>query len=446
MEEINASINFDQRLAQEDISGSIAHCKMLMNQNIISTVDGDRIITGLETIKKEIVSGKFHFKSELEDIHMNIENRLSELIGETAGRLHTARSRNDQVATDFRLWVRNAIDLIDNKLENLQRILLDRGEEHNGTILPGFTHLQTAQPVTLGHHFLAYVEMFGRDRTRFKDARKRMNENPLGSGALAGTPFNIDRDFTTKALGFDSPMLNSLDAVSDRDFALEFLSNASILSIHLSRAAEELVIWNSAQFNFITFTDKFSSGSSMMPQKRNPDAAELVRGKAGRVIGSLTSLLITIKGLPMAYSKDLQEDKEPVFDAFDTLTLCLEAAIGMFKDIIINKESMRLSAEQGFTTATDLADWLTHKKDVPFREAHHIVGRLVQLCEVNNCKLTELPMDQFLAVDSRLTKECAESITIEASINSRTSLGGTAPSNVKKALIAARARYLRNSK
>jgi argininosuccinate lyase len=360
--------------------------------------------------------------------------------------LHTARSRNDQVATDFRLWVRNAIDLMDHKLEKLQGVLIDRAEEHKETILPGFTHLQTAQPISLGHHFLAYVEMLGRDRSRFNDARTRMNESPLGAGALAGTSFDIDRDYTSQSLGFDSPMVNSLDAVSDRDFALEFLSNSSILAIHLSRAAEELVIWNSAQFHFITFSDKFSSGSSMMPQKRNPDAAELVRGKTGRVIGSLTALLITIKGLPMAYAKDLQEDKEPVFDAFDTLELCLDASIGMFNDIIINKESMRSSAEQGFTTATDLADWLTYKKDVPFREAHHIVGKLIQLCENSNCKLTELPLSEFLGVDPRLTRECMESITVEASLNSRTSLGGTAPANVAKAILAARSRYLRGQK
>ncbi len=442
MEAINASIDFDQRLAKQDLRGSRAHCAMLVQQGILSKADGDAIMDGLLKIEKDISEGTFAFKRALEDIHMNIEGRLADLIGEAAGRLHTARSRNDQVATDFRLWVRTAIDALDEQMHALQAALLDKAEAHADTILPGFTHLQAAQPVTFGHHLLAYVEMIGRDRGRFRDARARMNESPLGAGALAGTSFPIDRERTAKELDFDRPMANSLDAVSDRDFALEFLAAASILAVHLSRLAEEIVIWASAQFAFVTLSDSYSTGSSMMPQKRNPDAAELMRGKVGRVVGALNGLLIVVKGLPLTYSKDMQEDKEPVFDAFDTLELCLAAATGMIGDLKVNADRMRAAAGAGFTTATDLADWLVREKNVPFRESHHIAGSAVKAAEDKGCDLHELSAEDLAAVDARLTADALDVVTVEASVNSRTSYGGTAPENVRAQIAAARERFL----
>lgn len=442
MEAINASIDFDKRLAKQDIRGSRAHCSMLVAQGILSKDDGEAIMNGLLKIEKDISDGNFSFKRSLEDIHMNIEGRLSDLIGEPAGRLHTGRSRNDQVATDFRLWVRAAIDALDEQLQGLQSALIDKAEAHADTIMPGFTHLQAAQPVTFGHHLLAYVEMTGRDRSRFKDARTRLNESPLGAGALAGTSFPLDRERTAKDLDFDRPMANSLDAVSDRDFALEFLSCASILSVHLSRLAEELVIWASAQFGFVSFTDAFSTGSSMMPQKRNPDAAELLRGKVGRVIGAMNGLLIVVKGLPLTYSKDMQEDKEPVFDAFDTLELCLAAATGMIADINVNKERMRSAAGAGYTTATDLADWLVREQNVAFRDSHHIAGQVVKLAEGKGCELEELSPEELSEIDKRLTADALGVVTVDASVNSRTSYGGTAPDNVRSQIAAARTRFL----
>lgn len=442
MEAINASIDFDKRLAKQDLRGSRAHCAMLVQQGILSKADGDAIMDGLLKIEKDISEGTFAFKRALEDIHMNIEGRLADLIGEAAGRLHTARSRNDQVATDFRLWVRSAIDALDEQMQALQSALLDKADSNAATIMPGFTHLQAAQPVTFGHHLLAYVEMIGRDRGRFRDARARMNESPLGAGALAGTSFPLDRDRTAEDLDFDRPMANSLDAVSDRDFALEFLSSASILAVHLSRLAEEIVIWASAQFAFVTLSDSYSTGSSMMPQKRNPDAAELMRGKVGRVIGALNGLLIVVKGLPLTYSKDMQEDKEPVFDAFDTLELCLAAATGMIGDLKVNAEAMRAAAGAGYTTATDLADWLVREKNVPFRESHHIAGSAVKAAEAKGCDLHELSAEELAVIDARLTADALDVVTVEASVNSRTSYGGTAPENVRAQIAAARERFL----
>ena len=445
MEAINASIDFDKRLAKQDIRGSRAHCAMLVKQGLLAKADGDAIMDGLLKIEKSISEGTFAFKRALEDIHMNIEGRLTDLIGEPAGRLHTARSRNDQVATDLRLWVRAAVDSLDEYMQALQATLIDKAETHVDTVMPGFTHLQAAQPVTFGHHLLAYVEMIGRDRGRFSDARTRMNECPLGAGAMAGTSFAIDRDQTSTELEFDRPMANSLDAVSDRDFALEFLSSASILSVHLSRLAEELVIWASAQFGFVSFTDAFSTGSSMMPQKRNPDAAELVRGKVGRIIGALTGLLIVVKGLPLTYSKDMQEDKEPVFATFDTLELCLAAMTGMIDDIAVNKGRMRAAAGAGHTTATDLADWLVQSKDVPFREAHHIAGQAVKTAEEKSCELENLTEEDLQSVDDRLTTDALKILSVEASVTSRSSYGGTAPDNVRAQIAAARDRFLKGA-
>src|SRR5579871_1562513 len=384
MEAINVSVDFDQRLAKQDVRGSRAHCAMLVAQGIVTKEDGLAIQEGLARIEKEIESGRFEFKRSLEDVHMNIEARLADLIGAPAGRLHTARSRNDQVATDFRMWVRAAIDTLDEELEKLQGALIDKAEANADTIMPGFTHLQAAQPVTFGHHLLAYVEMMGRVRGRFADARTRLNECPLGAGALAGTSFPIDRHMTAEKLGFERPMANSMDAVSDRDFALEYLAAAAILATHLSRLAEEMVIWSSAQFGFIRFTDAFSTGSSMMPQKRNPDAAELLRGKSGRIFGNLIGLLTVMKGLPLTYSKDMQEDKEAAFAAFDTLELCLAAATGLVADMRPDPTRMRESAAAGFTTATDFADWLVRVLNIPFREAHHITGQVVKLAESKN--------------------------------------------------------------
>jgi len=442
MEAINASIDFDQRLAKQDIRGSRAHCAMLVAQGILSKEDGDTIMEGLSRIEKDLSEGTVTFRRALEDIHMNIESRLGDLIGEPAGRLHTARSRNDQVATDLRLWVRSGIDTLDDHMRALQSVLIDLAEVHIDTVMPGFTHLQAAQPVTLGHHLLAYVEMIGRDRGRFADARNRMNESPLGAGALAGTPFPIDRDKTAKDLDFDRPMVNSIDAVSDRDFALEFLSHGSILAVHLSRLAEELVIWASAQFGFVHLSDSFSTGSSMMPQKRNPDAAELIRGKTGRIIGALTGLLIVIKGLPLTYSKDMQEDKEPVFVTFDALELCLAAMTGMLKEARFDKDRMRAAAGIGYATATDLADWLVRTKNVPFREAHHIAGQVVKAAESKSCGLEDLTAEDLTAIDDRLDGNALLVLSVDSSVNSRTSFGGTAPDKVRQQVALARKIYI----
>jgi argininosuccinate lyase len=442
MQRINASIDFDQRLYAQDIRGSKAHCAMLVRTGILSQADGDAIVAGLDRILQEIESGRFQFRTDLEDIHMNVESRLAELIGEPAGRLHTARSRNDQVATDFRLWVRDTLDGMDAAVQGLQAALIDQAEAHAGTVMPGFTHLQAAQPITFGHHLLAYVEMFGRDRSRLKDARVRMNECPLGAAALAGTSFPIDRHMTAAALGFDRPCANSLDAVSDRDFALEFLAVAAICATHLSRLAEELVIWTTAQFRFVSLSDGFTTGSSIMPQKRNPDAAELVRAKAGRVIGDLNALLIVMKGLPLAYSKDMQDDKEPVFEAADTLDLSLAAMAGMIRDLTVNAQRMRDSAGIGFTTATDLADWLVRVAGVPFRQAHHVAGRVVRLAEERGCGLEALSLADLQGVDERITAQAFAVLGVDASTASRTSFGGTAPVNVAAAAVAARQRFL----
>jgi len=443
MEEINASIDFDQRLAKQDVRGSRAHCAMLVAQGIITKEDGMSIQEGLARLEKDIATGTFHFKRSLEDVHMNIESRLADLIGAPAGRLHTARSRNDQVATDFRMWVRAAIDTLDEELEKLQSALITKAETHADTIMPGFTHLQAAQPVTFGHHLLAYVEMIGRDRGRLADARARLNECPLGAGAIAGTSFPIDRHMTAEKLGFDRPMFNSMDAVSDRDFAIEYLAALAIIATHLSRLAEEMVIWSSAQFGFITFTDAFSTGSSMMPQKRNPDAAELLRGKSGRIFGHLFGLLTVMKGLPLTYSKDMQEDKEACFAAFDTMELCLAVATGLVDDMRPNAARMKESASAGFTTATDLADWLVQKLNIPFRESHHITGGVVKLAESKNCDLKDLPLADFQSIEPRITDDVFSVLTVDASAASRTSFGGTAPSNVKKQVTAARERFIK---
>jgi argininosuccinate lyase len=442
MQAINASIEIDKRLYAEDIAGSLAHAAMLVRRRIISRADGAAIARGLARIKREIERGRFPFRIEHEDIHLNIEARLAELIGAPAGRLHTARSRNDQVATDFRLWVRDAIDRLDRQLMALQAALIAQAERHAATIMPGFTHLQVGQPVTFGHHLLAYVEMLGRDRGRLSDARKRLNESPLGAGALAGTSFPIDRAMTAKALGFDRPAANSLDAVSDRDFALEFLAAVAVAATHLSRLAEEIILWLTEPFGFIRLSDAFTTGSSMMPQKRNPDAAELVRAKAGRMIGTLTGLLAVMKGLPLAYAKDMQEDKAAVFDAADTLSLCLAASAGMVRDMKVDKAAMRRVAESGFSTATDLADWLVQRLKIPFRQAHHITGALVARAEALQCGLAELPIAEMRRVEKRITPSVYRVLTAERSVASRTSFGGTAPGNVARAAAAARKRFL----
>ncbi|WP_119678910.1 argininosuccinate lyase [Indioceanicola profundi] len=442
MEKINASIGFDRKLWAQDIAGSKAHAAMLAVQGIITEADRDAILSGLDQVAAEIAEGRFQFSTALEDIHMNVEARLKELIGEPAGRLHTARSRNDQVATDFRLWVRDALDRLEAGLKELQAALIDRAEEYAGTVMPGFTHLQVAQPVTFGHHLLAYVEMFGRDRGRARDARARMNESPLGSAALAGTPYPIDRNMTASALGFDRPTANSLDGVSDRDFALDYLSTASICAMHLSRLAEEIVLWCTPQFRFIRLSDAFTTGSSIMPQKKNPDAAELVRGKAGRVIGALNSLLIMMKGLPLTYSKDMQEDKEPVFEAEETMALVLAAMTGMIRDLTADEAGMRKAVELGFPTATDLADWLVRNLGIPFREAHHITGRVVKLAEGKGCGLSDLSLADMQGVEQRITQDVFAVLSVEASVASRTSSGGTAPENVRAAVKAARERFL----
>ena len=438
MEAINASIDVDQRMAKQDIDGSRAHARMLAQQGIISEADAAAIDDGLATVSEEIAQGLLTFRRELEDIHMNVEARLKEIVGEPAGRLHTGRSRNDQVATDFRLWVRDSIDRVDAGLAALIGGLLDRAEEEADTILPGFTHLQPAQPVTLGHHLLAFVEMFSRDRGRFADARKRLNESPLGAAALAGTPYPLDRDMTAQALGFDGPTRNSLDSVSARDFALEYLAAASILATHLSRMAEEMVVWSSAAFGFISFSDAWSTGSSIMPQKRNPDAAELLRAKVGRIFGAFTSLLLTMKGLPLAYSKDMQEDKEVTFLAADAIELSLAAAVGLVADFRPDRVSMRAACLKGHLTATDLADWLVRALGLPFREAHHVTGTLVALADEKGARLDELSLEDLQSVHADITAAVFDVLSVEASVASRQSFGGTAPDRVREAIAAAR--------
>lgn len=438
MARINASIGFDKRLYEQDIAGSKAHCEMLVKQGIVGEEDGAQILGGLDTILDEITAGKFVFSEALEDIHMNIEARLAELIGPAAGRLHTARSRNDQVATDFRLWVRDAADHLEAGLRDLQRALLSRADEHAASVMPGFTHLQSAQPVTFGHHLLAYVEMFGRDRGRYIDARARMNESPLGAAALAGTSFPIDRELTAHTLGFARPMRNSLDAVSDRDFALEFLGSCAITATHLSRLAEEIVFWSSAQFGFIALTDEFSTGSSIMPQKRNPDAAELIRAKTGRVTGAFAALLMVMKGLPLAYSKDMQEDKEQVFDAADTMNLSIAAMTGMIRTMIVKEDAMLAAAGKGYSTATDLADWLVRELNIPFRQAHHITGEVVKRAEAKSVTLEQLSLADLQAVEPRITDAAQAILSVQASVASRSSFGGTAPDRVRAAIATAK--------
>ncbi|MGB0534533.1 MAG: argininosuccinate lyase [Paracoccaceae bacterium] len=435
MEAINASIGFDQRLATQDIAGSRAHAAMLAAQSIISDSDFEAIEEGLITILSEIERGKFVFSSKLEDIHMNIEARLKDLVGAPASRLHTARSRNDQVATDFKLWVRDQLDACEVALTALIHALIAQAEQGADWVMPGFTHLQTAQPVTWGHHMMAYVEMFGRDLSRVRDARKRMSECPLGAAALAGTSFPIDRNSTAAALGFDRPAANSLDAVSDRDFALEFLGLASICAMHLSRFAEELVIWSSAQFRFVSLSDRFSTGSSIMPQKKNPDAAELIRAKIGRIFGANVALMMVMKGLPLAYSKDMQEDKEQVFDAADNLMLALAAMQGMVADMQANKAALCAAAGAGFSTATDLADWLVRSLNMPFRDAHHVTGSLVALAEAEKCELQDLSLTQMHSVDPAITKEVYDVLGVENSVASRISYGGTAPAQVRAQIL-----------
>jgi argininosuccinate lyase len=432
MQEINASIDFDRRLYRQDIAASKAHAAMLGKQGIITRDDARAIAHGLDTILSEMESGKFRFKRALEDIHMNVEQRLSELIGPAAGRLHTARSRNDQVATDFKLWVRDAIDAIDLALADYSRALAEKALAQAATVMPGFTHLQTAQPVTLGHHLLAYVEMAGRDRGRFADARKRLNESPLGAAALAGTSFRLDRAMTAKALGFDRPAANSLDAVSDRDFVLEALAAASITAVHLSRFAEEIVMWCSPLIGFIKLSDKFTTGSSIMPQKRNPDAAELVRAKTGRIVGALQGLLIVMKGLPLAYQKDMQEDKEAAMEALSALTLCIAAMAGMVADMAPDAARMKAAAGAGYSTATDLADWLVQALNMPFREAHHVTGRIVAAAEQAGLALEDMGLAAMQTIEPRITKAVFMVLSVERSVASRVSHGGTAPVNVRR--------------
>src|SRR5256884_2602241 len=430
MEEINVSIDVDRHLYAQDIAASKAHAAMLAAQGIITASDAKNIGKGLDTILSEIAKGSFDFKRALEDIHMNVESRLSELIGPAAGRLHTARSRNDQVATDFRLYVRDTIDETDAALAAFQRALVERALEHAATVMPGFTHLQTAQPVTFGHHLLAYVEMASRDRGRFADARKRLNESPLGAAALAGTSFPIDREATAQALGFERPMANSLDAVSDRDFVLETLSAAAIAAVHLSRFAEEIVVWTSPLVGLVRLSDKFTTGSSIMPQKRNPDAAELVRAKTGRTIGALTALLVVMKGPPLAYQKDMQEGKQGAIEAFGALSLAIRAMTGMVQDIVPDENRMKVAAGEGYATATDLADWLVRALKMPFRDAHHVTGRIVGLASKQGVALHELPLQAMQEVEPKITADALRVLSVEASVKSRTSYGGTAPKNV----------------
>ncbi len=442
MAQINASIGFDKRLHAHDIAGSRAHARMLAAVGVLTTAERDAILGGLEQIEAEIAAGTFEFKTELEDIHFNIEQRLTDLVGEPGRRLHTARSRNDQVATDFKLWVRDAIDRAQARMRELQRVLLGLARDHAATVMPGFTHLQAAQPVTFGHHLLAYVEMLGRDRSRMEDARRRLNESPLGAAALAGTSFPIDRTMTAAELGFDRPAANSIDAVSDRDFALDYLASAAICAVHLSRLAEELVLWSTPQFGFVRMPEAFTSGSSIMPQKRNPDAAELVRGKSGRILGDLQGLLVVLKGLPLAYSKDMQEDKEGIFDAADNLELCLAASAAMLDGITVNRERMHAAAGVGFTIATDLADWLVRERGVPFREAHGIAARSVKLAEGKGCGLEALTLEELQGVDARVEAGALDVLGVDRSVASRRSVGGTAPERVLEAVAAAEARFL----
>jgi argininosuccinate lyase len=432
MEAINASIGFDRKLYAQDIRGSIAHSAMLAEKGIISAADRNAIAEGLETILGEIESGKFTFSTRLEDIHMNIEARLAELIGPAAGRLHTARSRNDQVAVDFRLWVKEEFLKTAEALKRLIAAFLAKAEEHAATLMPGFTHLQTAQPVTFGHHCMAYVEMFGRDLSRVRDAVERMDESPLGAAALAGTGFPIDRHMTARALGFREPTRNSLDSVSDRDFALEFLSIAAIAATHLSRLAEEIVIWSTPQFAFVQLSDSYSTGSSIMPQKKNPDAAELIRAKTGRVNGHMIGLLTVMKGLPLTYSKDMQEDKEALFDAAETLELMIAAMTGMVSDMTVNEAAMRKAAGSGYATATDLADWLVREAGLPFREAHHVTGRAVALAEAHKTGLEKLPLKELQKLHPAITADVFSVLSVANSVKSRTSFGGTAPQEVRR--------------
>ena len=440
MERINASIDFDQRLYAHDIAASRAHCNMLIAQQIIPEADGNKILMGLDQIEAEIDSGEFVFTPALEDIHMHIESRLTEIIGEAGGRLHTARSRNDQVATDFRLWVRDAIDDSRDALTSLQEALLARAEEHAATVMPGFTHLQSAQPVTLGHHLLAYFEMFDRDRSRLADCRNRLNRSPLGAGALAGTSIPVDREMTAEALGFDGACTNSMDAVADRDFAVEFLACLSLCAVHLSRLGEEIVLWSTAQFGFITLPDTLATGSSMMPQKKNPDAAELVRGKAGRVIGDLNALLILMKGIPLTYSKDMQEDKEPTFDAVDSISLCITAMTAMIAEMAVNMSTMEDAAGRGYATATDLADWLVKELSLPFRQAHQVTAQIVRIAESRNIALEDVPLAEMQEINPEINSGVLDVLSVRQSVESRTSLGGTAPQRVREAIVEARQR------
>ncbi|MFL6776654.1 MAG: argininosuccinate lyase [Sphingomicrobium sp.] len=438
MTRINASIRFDKRLWREDIAASRAHAAMLREQGIVSAADAAAILEGLDKIAAEYERDGVPERVDLEDIHMTVEHRLGELIGPAAGRFHTARSRNDQVATDFRLWVRSACDEAVDAIRDFERVLVERAEEHAETVMPGLTHLQVAQPVTLGHHLMAYYEMLRRDVSRFTDARARMNESPLGAAALAGTGFPVDRHATADALGFERPTSNSLDSVSDRDFALDYLSAAAQLSLHLSRLAEELIIWASSPFGFVKLSDEFSTGSSIMPQKRNPDAAELVRGHSGRILGTLTSLMVTMKGLPLAYSKDMQDDKEPVFEARDLVMLSLQALAGMVETVQFVPDRMRAAAAQGYSTATDLADWLVREADVPFREAHHITGSAVKAAEERGLELADLPLNLLQSIDERIDQRVYDVLSVDASVRSRTSYGGTAPRNVREQIAAAK--------
>jgi argininosuccinate lyase len=432
MEEINASIDFDRKLAAQDIAGSKAHVAMLAKTGVVAEADAQAIARGLDEVGAEIEAGTFTFSRALEDIHMNVESRLAAIVGPASGRLHTARSRNDQIALDLKLWVRDAIDMLDAQIAALQRALAERALAHAGSVMPGFTHLQSAQPVTFGHHLLAYVEMLARDRGRFKDARKRLNESPLGAAALAGTSFPIDREMTAKALDFDRPTANSLDSVADRDFALEALAAAAIAAVHLSRFAEEIVLWATPQFGFVALSDAFSTGSSIMPQKRNPDAAELARGKSGRIFGALIALLTVMKGLPLTYAKDMQEDKEGVFDALQTLSLVVAAMTGMVEDMTPDVKRMKAAAGAGYSTATDLADWLVRTLRIPFREAHHITGRIVAAAASRRCALEKLPLAEMQAVEPRIDQGVFTVLSVDRSVKSRTSFGGAAPTNVRR--------------
>lgn len=442
MEDINASIAYDQKMYRQDIQGSIAHALMLADQDILSGDDFRQIKAGLEQIEQEIAAGDFVFSKELEDIHMNIESRLTQLIGDPARRLHTARSRNDQVATDIRLWLRDALDALDGQIMALQAALIEQAERHVETIMPGYTHLQIAQPITFGFHMMAYVEMFGRDRGRFTDCRKRLNESPLGAAALAGTSHKIDRHKTAKLLGFDRPMANAMDSVSARDFALEFIAGAAICATHLSRLAEEIIIWSTDRFAFISLSDAYTTGSSIMPQKRNPDAAELIRAKPGRIIGDLVGLLTVLKGLPLAYGKDMQEDKEPVFDAEASLSVSLAAMAGMIADLSVHQDAMRDALKKGHSTATDLADYLVSTMNIPFREAHHVTGQIVQMADQQGCALDELSLPDLQTIVAQLDKGVFKILSIDSAIRARTSYGGTAPSQIRAHISKARTQFL----